>query len=97
MFTHDSPHNDSIAGIVSAFKYDLDSQQNRDALTRVVDRISPVSLFHGHYHVRYADARKSYETGKTTNINGLGANVNLRGRVDHTAIPDKNYVIVDFR
>ena len=97
MITHDAPMSDELGEMLNGagYKVDYDSAANRAALTRVVDEVRPQRLYHGHYHHRYQTVYTTPE-GWDVDVEGIGANVNPRGYIDHTAIQNHNYIIEEW-
>lgn len=87
MITHEGPSSAYLEGWLSKFGYKVDpkSGHNRDRLTNVVERVNPVSLYHGHYHERYDT------THKGVYIHGVAANIPTSN-----CIPGINYILTEW-
>lgn len=96
MVTHDMPCIPVIERDMASvgYKNDAISKGNRVALSRVIDHVRPQELYHGHMHRRHDSLYETPE-GWQVRVHGIGANVNPRGYIDHTALYNENYVIVD--
>lgn len=95
MVTHDMPCVTQMENQMASvgYKNDQKSKYNRINLSRIVDHVRPQELYHGHMHRRYDEV---YETpqGWQVQVHGVGANVNPRGYIDHTAHYDQNFILV---
>ena len=98
LFSHDAPRSEFLDKWLQSEGYKVDpwSNENRTALTYVVDSVRPQDLYHGHYHHRYDSVHTSHE-GWQTRVHGVGANVNeATFRIDHEAKYGKNFLIEEF-
>lgn len=86
MLTHDAPDQVTIPSVKDGFFPYADtrySQGHRHALGMVVDRVKPLHLFHGHFHVKYDTIRESLLT--KTYVHGLGAD---KGKLSDNLLVD---------
>ena len=72
MVTHDCPSGVDIPGLTNQFPdHELrKAAEHRETLSKVVDSVQPLMLFHGHYHVFYR-ARRPRPSGGDTIVIGL--------------------------
>jgi Icc-related predicted phosphoesterase len=98
MFTHDSPRCEYLDKWLygQGYKTDPWSNENRAALTYVVDQVRPADLYHGHFHHRY-DSVHTTPDGWKTNVHGVGANVHeATYLISHEAHYGKNFLIEEW-
>lgn len=96
MVTHDMPCVVNIEREMQSLGYKIDtiSKGNRLRLSQVVDAVRPQSLYHGHMHHRHDSVYETRE-GWRVAVHGIGANVK-HGYIDHNAVYNENYVILDW-
>ncbi len=96
MVTHDMPCVVNIEAEMQSLGYKIDtiSKGNRLRLSHVVDKVRPASLYHGHMHHRHDSAYVTPD-GWHVNVHGIGANVK-HGYINHNAVYNENYVIVNW-
>lgn len=98
MFTHDAPRSEFLDKWLHSEGYKVDpwSNENRAALTYVVDSVRPQDLYHGHYHHRY-DSQHVSADGWRTNVHGIGANIDeVTYYLSHQARPGRNFIIEEW-
>lgn len=78
MFSHDAPMEFDLPAMVFKDIYP-DSEYNRKQLSRIVTKVEPNLLVHGHYHHRYGSWLE-LRSGKNMRVEGLGADMDGDGR-----------------
>lgn len=73
--SHDCPNTTWFGNKLKDGDYKVDpaSAQNRNRLSEVVYQVSPITVFHGHYHDAYEATVRSSRL--VTEVIGLGANI----------------------
>lgn len=72
LFTHDKPR---ASNPPVNFKENLDVYPNQDRVQKVVNRLTPKLVIHGHLHVRYEDKIRCGDNGMMTHVLGLDCDV----------------------